>query len=83
MKSCLEQLEHFHPRLVTWPCVRKFMYAQSRPQVTVTPIKHLVIIFPENISFDHYFGTYPHAKNPPGDLQRIYWVAAHSRGRTG
>ena len=26
---------------------------------TSTPIKHLVVIFQENISFDHYFGTYP------------------------
>jgi phospholipase C len=32
---------------------------------TRTPIKHLVVIFQENISFDHYFGTYPHALNPP------------------
>jgi phospholipase C len=30
---------------------------------TATPIKHLVVIFGENISFDHYFGTYPHALN--------------------
>jgi phospholipase C len=36
--------------------------AQSR---TSTPIKHLVVIFQENVSFDHYFGTYPHALNPP------------------
>jgi phospholipase C len=34
---------------------------------TATPIKHLVVIFPENISFDHYFGTYPYALNPPGE----------------
>lgn len=34
---------------------------------TATPIQHLVVIFPENISFDHYFGTYPNAKNPPGE----------------
>jgi phospholipase C len=33
---------------------------------TATPIKHLVIIFNENVSFDHYFATYPHATNPPG-----------------
>src|SRR5579871_3112491 len=26
---------------------------------TTTPIKHVVVIFDENISFDHYFGTYP------------------------
>jgi len=28
---------------------------------TTTPIKHLVVIFQENVSFDHYFGTYPNA----------------------
>jgi phospholipase C len=27
----------------------------------------LVVIFGENISFDHYFGTYPNAANTPGD----------------
>ena len=26
---------------------------------TANPIKHLVVIFDENVSFDHYFGTYP------------------------
>ena len=30
---------------------------------TSTPVKHLVIIFQENVSFDHYFGTYPHVTN--------------------
>ncbi len=34
---------------------------------TATPIKHLVVIFQENISFDHYFGTYPNATNPSGE----------------
>ena len=33
---------------------------------TSTPIKHLIVIFQENISFDHYFATYPYAKNSPG-----------------
>jgi len=32
---------------------------------TSTPIKHLVVIFQENVSFDHYFGTYPNAANLP------------------
>jgi phospholipase C len=36
---------------------------------TKTPIKHLVVIFNENRSFDHYFGTYPQAANPPGQPQ--------------
>jgi phospholipase C len=39
--------------------------AQSRG--TATPIKHVVVIFGENISFDHYFGTYPNALNPKGE----------------
>ena len=34
---------------------------------TATPIKHLVIIFQENVSFDHYFGTYPNAMNLAGE----------------
>src|SRR5437588_3190949 len=39
--------------------------AASMP--TATPIKHLVVIFQENNSFDHYFATYPHALNPGGE----------------
>jgi phospholipase C len=34
---------------------------------TATPIQHLVVIFQENVSFDHYFGTYPNALNPKGE----------------
>ena len=26
----------------------------------------MVVIFGENVSFDHYFGTYPHAANTDG-----------------
>ncbi|MCO5970509.1 phospholipase C [Actinoallomurus soli] len=33
---------------------------------TATPIKHVVVLFGENISFDHYFGTYPKAANTDG-----------------
>ena len=36
---------------------------------TNTPIKHVVVIFQENISFDHYFGTYPVADNPNGETK--------------
>jgi phospholipase C len=35
--------------------------------ITTTPIKHLIVIFQENVSFDHYFATYPYAKNSPGE----------------
>ncbi len=34
---------------------------------TATPIKHVVVIFQENVSFDHYFATYPMAANPAGE----------------
>ncbi len=34
---------------------------------TTTPIKHLVVIYQENVSFDHYFATYPSASNPAGE----------------
>jgi phospholipase C len=38
----------------------------TRTSGTATPIKHLVVIFQENISFDHYFGTYPYTPNTDG-----------------
>jgi phospholipase C len=46
-------------------------FGQARPATaaagaTATPIKHLVVIFQENVSFDHYFGTYPVAANTSG-----------------
>src|ERR1700724_725738 len=40
--------------------------AQTVPN-TSTPIQHVVVIFQENVSFDHYFATYPVATNPPGE----------------
>jgi phospholipase C len=44
-----------------------FMLPLATAQVpTATPIQHIVVIFGENISFDHYFGAYPVAANPKG-----------------
>src|SRR5262245_28541014 len=43
---------------------------------TTTPIKHLVVIYQENHSFDAYFATYPVAANPPGQ------PAFHARPET-
>lgn len=31
-----------------------------------SPIEHLVVLFQENVSFDHYFGTYPNAAGTDG-----------------
>jgi phospholipase C len=36
-------------------------HAENDDSSTKTKIKHLVVIFQENVSFDHYFGTYPRA----------------------
>ncbi len=34
---------------------------------TTTPITNVIVLFQENESFDHYFGTYPNAQNKPGE----------------
>lgn len=34
---------------------------------TTTPISHVVVIYQENVSFDHYFATYPQAANTVGE----------------
>jgi phospholipase C len=41
--------------------------AYSQSGRAATPIKHLVVIFQENVSFDHYFAAYPYATNSPGE----------------
>jgi phospholipase C len=40
---------------------------QAAQFATSTKIKHVVVIFGENISYDHYFGTYPNAQNNSGE----------------
>ncbi|MCF3963023.1 phospholipase C [Streptomyces fuscigenes] len=40
--------------------------AKDNSAKTTTPIKHVVVIFDENESFDHYFATYPKAANTDG-----------------
>jgi phospholipase C len=50
---------------------------ESEPQ-TATPIKHVVVIFGENISFDHYFGTYPKAENNSGETRFKYIQSPHA-----
>jgi len=39
----------------------------AEAQTTRTPIKHVIVLFQENISFDHYFATYPLAMNLAGE----------------
>ena len=40
-------------------------FAAPNVAKTATPIRHLVVVFQENVSFDHYFGTYPSPQIPP------------------
>jgi phospholipase C len=39
----------------------------SSMSTTTTPIKHLIVIYQENVAFDTYFATYPIAQNLPGE----------------
>jgi len=48
--------------------------ADETEHKTDTPIKHVVVIFQENRSFDHYYGTYPHAL--PNKDGSIYFKGA-------
>src|ERR1700689_837420 len=47
---------------ITSICVGPVM-AKPGPDTadTATPIQHVVVIFQENVSFDHYFASYPNA----------------------
>jgi phospholipase C len=39
----------------------------SQPPEPSAPVCHVVVIWQENQSFDHYFATYPRAENLPGE----------------
>jgi phospholipase C len=60
--SASTSVSHAFAGYTTPKTVSKTLYRGS----TTTPIKHLVVIFDENESFDHYFGTYPDAANTDG-----------------
>src|ERR1700733_12042455 len=63
-----ESSGHSHGSIPPSPPTNSYQGASGGThQSTATPIKHIVVIFDENISFDHYFGTYPHATNPSGE----------------
>jgi len=55
------------PALLTTANASTAIRAAHGDAGTTTPIKHVVVVFQENIPFDHYFGTYPHALNLPGE----------------
>ncbi len=53
--------------VLTGPSQITAQTARTQKNSPATPVQHLVVIFDENVSFDHYFGTYPHALNPPNE----------------
>src|SRR5271154_1862672 len=64
MRKCLSQI------LVTGMLAGNLMnpaILHAAGPTPASPIQHLVVIFQENISFDHYFATYPNATNPSGE----------------
>ncbi|HEV2099304.1 MAG TPA: alkaline phosphatase family protein, partial [Stellaceae bacterium] len=60
------------------PAAPGFAWDSTGPgtPATQTPIKHIVVIYGENISFDHYFGTYPIAENPKTQPAEPRFVAS-------
>src|SRR6185312_12845791 len=57
----------FMAGLVAAPIAARAQQKTADQTATATPIKHLVVIYGENVSFEHYFATYPNATNPPGE----------------
>jgi phospholipase C len=60
--SASTSADHSFAGYTTPGTVSSTLYRSS----TSTPIKHLVVLFDENVSFDHYFGTYPYSANTDG-----------------
>ena len=65
--SVLVASQIFGPGFVSAQSANSIFNKPSSNNETATPIKHLVVIFQENVSFDHYFGTYPFALNPQNE----------------
>jgi phospholipase C len=51
------------PLLVIALCLAPHLLPAQAP---ATPVKHLVVIFDENVSFDHYFPTKHHSRRSRG-----------------
>ena len=54
-------------RLALAPTALCLSFAAHAQTLPTTPITNVVVIFQENVSFDHYFGTYPNARNQAGE----------------
>ncbi len=54
--------------LATTPAIAS---SRAVPSATATSISHVVVIYQENVSFDHYFATYPRAVNAVGESRFV------------
>jgi phospholipase C len=69
-KRAVKSLRKFIAVVMTVVSGTAPMYGASEVQPK-DAIRHVVVIYQENVSFDHYFATYPVALNPPGDPRFI------------
>ena len=57
--------------LIAAAAVTPIVFGQASAAAAKNPqtskIQHVVVIFQENVSYDHYFATYPNATNPHGE----------------
>ncbi|BAT20472.1 acid phosphatase [Asaia bogorensis NBRC 16594] len=67
LAAALLALTCLSPSLVAKPAQAQTVRDAAEGFRTRTPIKHVVVIFDENVSFDHYFATYPQAANLEGE----------------
>jgi phospholipase C len=64
LTACLSQ--------INTPAIAIVTTTATTTTTTTTPIKHLIVIFQENVSFDHYFATYPIAANNSGSGDPLF-----------
>lgn len=50
-------------------CLSALVFAAPQPKQERIPIQHFIYIIQENITFDHYFGTYPGANGIPAGVK--------------
>ena len=68
-----QRLPHLDP--VTGGTQSSSKAVTAAAPVVNTPIDHVVIIFEENISFGHYFGTYPRQQTKLASLPFMPYLA--------
>jgi phospholipase C len=54
-------------RLALLPAALCISMSALGGNAATTPITNVIVLFQENVSFDHYFGTYPYAQNNPAE----------------